>query len=517
MVPPASQCPSDSPAPLRSTFTNQAGTLTNIANDVSHGVGRVIASGLGNTSQTIFILEERHDSRLGQLEIALMLWRLQANYGLRQISLEGALVNDGDLPAQWFHEATRAGAARRAGLETALRLLREGEINAGEFLALVQLQVHVKGNEIESEYAVAASQTSSALGYLVGVAERSLTSSNAQRVGKLVRSQRIEQALDTIFSNDAWARERYQRLYGDPIPSTQECVAILQEIEARVKQIGIRVNPQQEIGFREELNFYRTASKRSCTIVGNTLAMMNAESTAPLALMTGTAHMEKVVELIKAAKVSYVVLSPLSLAENPKAPRLTAPMYQRKLDSKSIDGAGMLGALLDGRKKFPTILGKQWFKSKAAIYLALDCILAAAANDERILPEERQTTLLALCSITIDWPSIKKIREGGRVRVMFKVTAQSSDTDPNETVTIWVVGSRQPSPTTDNSLASPQFSGADFEVEKLILSAISEEKKGAPIESAATPAAAVVVRISAETQAAFSSDPTLLERVSFAN
>jgi len=28
-------------------------------------------------------------------------------------------------------------------------------------------------------------------------------------------------------------------------------------------------------------------------------------------------------------------------------------MYQHKMDAKSIDGAGLLGALLDGRKKPP--------------------------------------------------------------------------------------------------------------------------------------------------------------------
>src|SRR5205814_8797292 len=112
-------------------------------------------------------------------------------------------------------------------------------------------------------------------------------------------------------------------------------------------ELGVRTEPQAEAGFREDLNFYQTASRRSCTIVKNTLAMMDATSNAPVALLIGAAHTPKVVELIKAAQLSYAVISPLDLVAPTKAPGLTVPMYDRKSKAKSVDERGMLGALLD--------------------------------------------------------------------------------------------------------------------------------------------------------------------------
>lgn len=373
--------------------------------------------------------------------------------------------------------------------------------------------MRVRGNEIQSEYAVTASRTNSALGYLVGIAAKTLSRANTQRVDELVKSQKADEALDAIFSNNLWAKERYLKLYGDGVSSTQECEAILREILERARQVGLPVDSQQEAGFREDLNFYRTASKRSCTIVSNTLAMMDAKSPRPVALLIGAAHTEKVVELVKAANLSYAVLSPLSLVEGPKVVKLTGPMYQRKMEAKSIDDAGMLGALLDGRKKLPAVLGKQWLKSKAAIYIAIDRIIAVAARDESLPSDELKTALQALPSITIDWSSMKTTREATRVRLTIRLTAQASDTDPNETVTIWVVGFHQQSRSGDPQ-ANPLSPDDDIDIGKSLMNAIAEESRAA--EGGAGIAEPMVVRLSEETMAAFSSDPTLLERVTFA-
>src|SRR5215213_2984457 len=114
--------------PSRSTFSIQDGPATQIATKVADGVGKVVASGQGSSNRTIFIIEETHGSRLAQMEIALMLWRLQKDQGLRQISLEGAFTAKGDLPATWFHKSTDA-ASDRTHQEVALTLLKEGEIS----------------------------------------------------------------------------------------------------------------------------------------------------------------------------------------------------------------------------------------------------------------------------------------------------------------------------------------------------------------------------------------------------
>ncbi len=446
-----------------------------------------------------------------------MLWRLQKSYGLRQISLEGALAAKGDLPAKWFHDATSSGAARKAGQEVAVRLLREGEINAAEFIALTQPTVQVKGNEIESEYGVGASSTNSTLGYLVAIAETSLSSSDAQRVNDLVKAQKIDEAIDTIFSNNAWAKQRYQKLYGNNVASTEESVAILREVEAKARELGVKIEPQQEAGFREDLNFYQTASRRSCTIVNNTLAMMDSASTAPMALMIGAAHTEKVVELIKAAKVSYAVLSPISLVEGTKTSKLTVPMYQRKMNLESTDGPGMLGALLEGRKKPPPVLWTQWFRSKTAIYTSIDLIVAAAARNERIPSDALRAQLQGFQSIKIDWSSMKIARESDRVAVTLKVTAQTSDTNPQQTLDIWVAGWHQPPPPPPDKKGSTEPPPDDnSDIEKLIQDALVEDRNKPTDTVEPRTGEVAVVQLTTQTRAAFSTDPNLLQQVTVA-
>jgi hypothetical protein len=505
------ECDPESIPPARSTFAIQGGQITQIVTEVSAGAGKVVAAGQGVNNRTLFVFEERHDSRIGQMEIALMLWRLQRSHGLRQISLEGAFTAKGDLPVKWFHDATGSETARRAGHEAALRLLKEGEISAAEFIALTQPAVQVKGNEIESEYQVEPSRNNAVLGYLIGIAERSVPARDIQQVNTLVKARKMDEALAVIFSHDPWANERYQKLYGDHIASTEESVFILREIEKKAGELGVKTEAQAEAGFRADLNFYQTASRRSCTIVKNTLAMMDATSTAPVALIIGAAHTPKVVELIKAAKLSYVVISPLALDTPTAVPGLTGPMYHRKSELKSVDDLGGLGALLDGRKKPSPVVGKQWFKSKAEIYAATDLIVAAAAQGGPMPSDALKAELQSFNSIKIDWSSKKVVKKGNAVQVLYKVTALTSDTDPRQSVDIWVGGWLQPPapPTNPPGDASP--SGDDFE--RLILVALAEERSG---KQQTETGKVAVVQLTSRTRAAFSTDPALLQQVTAA-
>jgi hypothetical protein len=507
----APECDPNSIPPPRSAFTIQEGSASQAAAAVSAGAGKVIAAGQGSKNRTLFIFEEKHDSRVGQMEIALMLWRLQRSHGLRQISLEGALFADGDLPAKWFHDATGSEAAKRSGREAALSLLREGEINAAEFIALAQPLVQVKGNEVKSEYDVEPSENNGALIYLIGIAERSVPASDIRRIEALMSAKKSKEALDLIFSHDPWARERYQKVYGDIVSGTEESASILREVEKRVRELGVRTTPQIEAGFREDLNFYQTASTRSCTIVRNTLAMMDANSNAPLSLIIGAAHTPKVVELIKAAQLNYAVISPLDLVASTKAPGLTVPMYERKSKSKSVDERGMLGALLDGRKKLPPVLGRQWLQSKAELYAAIDLLVAAAARGGPMPSDELKAELQSFKSIQIDLSSIKVVGKGEQVQVTCKATALTSDDDPQQSVNLWVKGGLQPPEPPDGTPPDASSPGDDFE--RLILIALDKERdrtKPPPTGRVA------VVQLTTRTRAAFSTDPTLLKQVTVA-
>jgi hypothetical protein len=334
------------------------------------------------------------------------------------------------------------------------------------------------------------------------------------RADSWVKAKKIDQALDVMFSKDPWAKDHYKNLFDDSSSdvSAEKSVVLLREVEAKARELGIRIPAPVEAGFRDDLNFFQTASRRSCTIVKNTLAMMEPGSSAPVALIIGAAHTPKVVELIKASRLSYVVVSPLSLAATPESEKLTPAMYHRKMDSKSVDEAGMLGAILDGRKKPPVMVGRQVLQSKAEIYASLDLITAAAAGGETVPSEELRATLQQFKSISIDWASFKKTRDGDQVRVMYKVIARTSDIDPQQTKTLWVSGWHEPPPPNPPPVSSP--SDDDSGMEKLLLAMVKEDRNERPIPKPSKKVA--IVQVSTNTRAAFATNPALLDQVSIA-
>jgi hypothetical protein len=138
-------------------------------------------------------------------------------------------------------------------------------------------------------------------------------------------------------------------------------------------------------------------------------------------------------------------------------------------------------------------------------------IVNAATRNEPVPSDELRKELEAFKSIKIDWSSIKKKTEEGQLHVIFKVTAQTSDTNPDQTVDIWANGWHQPPPGPPGkppSNVSP--SDDDFDMEKLILAAREEERNKAD-QTPTTPPKVAVVQLTTRTKAAFSTDPSLLQ------
>src|SRR5260370_37814511 len=101
--------------------------------DVSMGVGQVRNSKEGSGERQICVLEERHTSVAGQIEIALMLLRLHDRYGLRDLALEG-LTKDKQFPStKWFRDMGGPDDSELRN-QIAVGLLRQGEISAVELI-----------------------------------------------------------------------------------------------------------------------------------------------------------------------------------------------------------------------------------------------------------------------------------------------------------------------------------------------------------------------------------------------
>jgi len=67
----------------------------------------------------------------------------------------------------------------------------------------------------------------------------------------------------------------------------------------------------------------------------------------------------------------------------PTAAAITRGAFDRKAAGKSVDPAGGLGSLLDGRHKPPPVVDQPWFEEKASVaYIASAIALAASGGQQ---------------------------------------------------------------------------------------------------------------------------------------
>lgn len=102
---------------------------------------------------------------------------------------------------------------------------------------------------------------------------------------------------------------------------------------------------------------------------------------ATIAMNIGAAHTPEVTGLLDQKNLSYAVVSPLSLKSDSDNGSLSADAYDRKLLGQSVDPAGTVGALVDGRRKPPPSSGQDWYKAKAQVTYAADALVKAAAAE----------------------------------------------------------------------------------------------------------------------------------------
>jgi len=510
----ANDCDASKIPVARSGFSIQEGSAAQMAKGVCEGVGRVVAAGNGQGNPIVIAFEETHASRAGQIEIAIMLLRLHKQYNLRQISLEGAIAGDPALSPTWFHELTADSNSKRAGQQLAVSMLKEGEINSGEFSALVWSDVQVKGNEKAEEYNVELSDqaASSVNHYLIGMVENSLTQSTISQINQLSREGKNKEAAALLFGSDPWVKEHYDKMTDKGnITSVEESVKILQEIEAKAKSLGITIKPEDQSGLQDMIKFFRTAAHRSCTMVANTLAMCDQSPRMPVGLIIGAAHTPRVIELLRAGDASFAVISPDSLANDSENGTLTTAAYKRKNAKKSVDPAGYLGAYLDRRHKPPVIIGQTWYKTKSEIGMLASALAAAAAGGETPPFNSLKGKLMSFHNITIDPTSFDLIRKGNEVWAICNIEA---DTGAGK-VKLCIGGAKQPPPPggTNNQLVPDSDKERD-PLESLLLQALAKARQELENDNETpNPDPAVVTQLTTDTKIAIAQSVDVLKTV----
>ena len=155
------------------------------ANRAVVDVGKVGETASKGKKGPVFVFAEYHTSRVGQLQIAIMLLRLYELYGVKTIGLEGAMQSTKPLNGQWFHTAG-GPTAKSFREDVAVRMVAEGEISTAEFMTLLFSDVETYGIELPAEYDVKLEVKGSAqIHYLLAIAEQSLTQADIRRINEL--------------------------------------------------------------------------------------------------------------------------------------------------------------------------------------------------------------------------------------------------------------------------------------------------------------------------------------------
>jgi hypothetical protein len=285
----------------------------------------------------VVVLEELHDSRAGQIQHAITLVRLHDRHGLKAIGLEGYLQDRPPVNVGWFNALMPGKENMQARAGVAGRLLKEGEISAAEFMKLTYDDVVLYPIEKWPEY-------------------------NVEMLPQA--SEAMEAYLNRIKASRA---QEIADKYNDPasmtITSSEEHVAMAEEIEKLAADEGIVLSPELRKGWDSWIGFWRARDASNRTMIDAVSKIPEAQDAGSVVAMNvGAAHTKKVCDMLADAGHPYAVITPLATSKGDKRGDLSDAAYALKNNKKSVFSQGDLATALGGFKKPETVLNTDWFK-----------------------------------------------------------------------------------------------------------------------------------------------------------
>jgi hypothetical protein len=440
-------CESSSPAPKVNASA--------AARAISDGVGVVQKTSDNGSKGPVFVFEEVHTSRIGQLQIAIMLLRLHDKYGLKRIGLEGGIWSGRPLDSTWYQNVDGSGAKSEKE-DVAVRMVAQGEISSSELMAMLFPDVEVYGVEDVGQYGQTPNTKGSPeVEYLLAISEKSLSSSDLHKVEALLKQKKNDQAFEYMLTADPWVKEQYDSLRKSSNVSSEQLVGRLRGIQDKARQVGARISPQAEQDMASEIQFLTTASARSNTMVQNTLRIPGATGGVAVAMIVGAAHADRVAELLTQQGASFAVIRPVDL--DSKVGSMTAEEYERKAGGKwARNNPGTLGHVLNSHRKPPPIVERTTGQSYASMQLA-SVLLARGARSGGPFPDDVWPQLANLPGLRVDRKSITK--DG--YDVIFRAWLKQDDGGEKE---VWA------------RVGTVSYSGANQSLEQKLESAVRSMK-----------------------------------------
>ena len=325
-----------------------------IAADASQGVGEVTQSFASTAGVPVVVLEERHNSRVGQLQHAVTLVRLHDKYGLRDIVLEGYLKERPDINTEWFTKAVGAKTPE-ARARVAVQFLKQGDISAAEFMKIVYTDVTLRQAEYSEEYNVEPPDSFPHDEYLTAIA--AVDRSWAEEKAEPYQSE-----------------EKFMSLSGD------EKLKSAKEIKQYAEDHRIYVSPGAKRAMEQFINFFEKRIGSNKTI-SEAVASVNSGAAKAVAVNIGADHTHNIGQIFKNANRPYAVVKPLYTSGNLDQGDLTDSMYDRKNKGLPVFSRGLSALILEEfpksiqkAKKPEPVLAEDWFGAEAELHGFVDTL-----------------------------------------------------------------------------------------------------------------------------------------------
>jgi hypothetical protein len=311
-----------------------------IAQAVSVGVETLTQSS-GGKGIPVIVQEERHNSRVGQLQHAASLARLHDKYGLRDIVLEGYLKDRSDINTDWFTKCiSKKTAESRA--RVAIQFLKNGEISAAEFMKLVYPDITLHKAETSDNYNVEPPSSFAVIDYLKAIAQ----------------------------VDSAWAIEKskpYQSMEAFQSLSGEEKLNLAKEIKNHAEGKSIAVSSEAKQSMEAYLNFMEKRLASNNTINDVITSVLASRTPKVVAVIIGADHTHGMSRLLSNVNRSFAVLKPQYTPGREEQGDLTTAMYERKNKRLPVFSQGLSALILQQvseAKKPEPVIPEHWFEAE---------------------------------------------------------------------------------------------------------------------------------------------------------
>jgi hypothetical protein len=331
-------------------------TLQEIADQIAIDVGVVLDVSEGDPAKAVFVFEERHDSILGQIEIAIMFNRLYRDHNTRHIGLEGFAAEEGVLDLTWGHFSALyiPGMPITVREDVFVHMAQDGILNSAELTGLVYSDVIVHGIDDAKLYAVSREEIDFNLPfyYLYNITIQTMSDTEYTAFSELYTQEQYTEAFDFAIGTSDYATGVFERLVSiSDMASPEERYAIFEELQVKAAEVYAGITPDEEADLEAHKEYLLVVSQRSDVMVANLKTMLATNPGAITPISIGAAHTDRVVELLTEESIPFAVIQPKSLAEESAAGLYTEEAYTRLEQGISPSPNGSLGALLEGRIK----------------------------------------------------------------------------------------------------------------------------------------------------------------------